>query len=202
MKSENAFVLGNGITRAEIELEPLRPHGKIYGCNNLYLDFVPDVLVAVDTAISTHIHKMGYCEKNILYTRDPVKKFGKSNKAYRIEKNHAYSSGPVAMTLACQDNHRYIYMIGFDLMGIGKVADNNKRRFNNIYADKEFYKKSKADETYYGNWVQQVESIMKEYGDRTFIRVNPHMDYSPREWDDCANYKTMDVKQFLQMINT
>ena len=41
-----AFVLGNGVSRKEIDLESLRKWGKTYGCNALYRDFAPDVLVA------------------------------------------------------------------------------------------------------------------------------------------------------------
>ena len=50
-----AFVLGNGISRKHIPLEPLRAHGKIYGCNALYRDFAPDHLVAVDTKMIIEI---------------------------------------------------------------------------------------------------------------------------------------------------
>ena len=42
------FCIGNGESRKDFDLERLRPHGKIYGCNGLYRDFVPDVLVAMD----------------------------------------------------------------------------------------------------------------------------------------------------------
>ena len=45
-----AFCIGNGESRKGFDLEQLRPHGKIYGCNALYRDFTPDVLVAVDHA--------------------------------------------------------------------------------------------------------------------------------------------------------
>ena len=51
----NLFCLGNGESRLEINLEDLRPHGKIYGCTALYRDFIPDVLVAVDPAMHNEI---------------------------------------------------------------------------------------------------------------------------------------------------
>ena len=44
-----AFVIGNGTSREPIALPSLKPFGKIYGCNAVYRDFIPDYLVAVDT---------------------------------------------------------------------------------------------------------------------------------------------------------
>jgi len=40
------FVLGNGRSRLEISLDDLKKHGRVYGCNALYRDFIPDVLIA------------------------------------------------------------------------------------------------------------------------------------------------------------
>ena len=42
-KSDIVFVLGNGTSRKDILLEPLRQHGTIYGCNALYREFKPDI---------------------------------------------------------------------------------------------------------------------------------------------------------------
>jgi len=44
---KRVFCLGNGESRKDVNLSALKPHGKIYGCNALYRDFTPDVLVAV-----------------------------------------------------------------------------------------------------------------------------------------------------------
>ena len=43
-----AFVIGNGQSRSHFNLNTLRGKGTIYGCNALYRDFMPDVLVATD----------------------------------------------------------------------------------------------------------------------------------------------------------
>ena len=196
---ENGFILGNGITRTEINLESLRAHGKTYGCNLIFEEFTPDVLVAVDTIMGNRIQALDYAKTNTFYTREPRPDSG----AIKIEKNWAYSSGPVAITIACQDNIRYIYMLGFDLMGHGKINDNaEKRKFNNVYADRELYKKSTDQETHYSNWITQIASIMSEYADRKFIRVNPHLDYSPPEWLRCRNYSILSLKHFMKRINT
>ena len=47
-----AFVLGNGASRKDVDLSALKNHGKVYGCNALYRDFTPDVLVATEIPIT------------------------------------------------------------------------------------------------------------------------------------------------------
>ena len=66
------FCIGNGESRAPVDLIRLRPHGKIYGCNGLYRDFTPDVLCAVDHAIMHEIYHSGYCDNNETWLRDWV----------------------------------------------------------------------------------------------------------------------------------
>ena len=66
----NVFCIGNGQSRKDFNLEKLRPHGKIYGCNALYRTFTPDVLSAVDHGIMHEIYHSGYCNKNETWFRD------------------------------------------------------------------------------------------------------------------------------------
>ena len=66
----NVFCIGNGQSRKNFNLEKLRPHGKIYGCNALYRTFTPDVLTAVDHGIMHEIYHSGYCYKNETWFRD------------------------------------------------------------------------------------------------------------------------------------
>jgi len=54
------FCIGNGESRSPIDLIRLRPHGKIYGCNGLYRDFKPDVLVSVDGPMMHEVYQSGY----------------------------------------------------------------------------------------------------------------------------------------------
>jgi len=66
----NVFCIGNGTSRKNFNLEKLRPHGKIYGCNAIYRTFTPDVLTAVDHGIMHEIYHSGYCQKNETWFRD------------------------------------------------------------------------------------------------------------------------------------
>lgn len=70
--ANRVFCIGNGESRAPVDLIRLRPHGKIYGCNGLYRDFTPDVLCAVDHAIMHEVYHSGYCDNNETWLRDWV----------------------------------------------------------------------------------------------------------------------------------
>jgi hypothetical protein len=69
----NVFCIGNGVSRKDLDLEKLRPHGKIYGCNALYRTFTPDVLSAVDHGIMHEIYHSGYAYNNECWFRDWTK---------------------------------------------------------------------------------------------------------------------------------
>ena len=68
------FCIGNGESRKDFDLNKLKPHGKIYGCNALYRDFTPDVLISVDNGIMHEIYDSGYCYNNETWFRNWNKK--------------------------------------------------------------------------------------------------------------------------------
>ena len=67
---KRVFCIGNGESRKGVNLDTLKPHGKIYGCNALYRDYTPDVLIAVDQGIIHEIYHSGYAYKNECYFRN------------------------------------------------------------------------------------------------------------------------------------
>ena len=71
-----SFVLGNGVSRLAVDLNQLKQRGKIYGCNALYREFVPDVLISTDKAIAGAIQNSGYAQGNLMYTRRPLPGLG------------------------------------------------------------------------------------------------------------------------------
>lgn len=188
-----AFVLGNGRSRQSIDLDVLKQHGPVYGCNALYREFVPDVLVATDLPIATAIQESGYAQKYRFYTRRPLPNLG----AQKICKEYmGFSSGPNAVGLACIDGHTRIYMLGFDL-----GTANGK--FNNLYADTDFYKKSSAPPTFSGNWIRQITQICNKYSTREFIRVQgPESAPVYDLIEKAPNLKFMEISEFKDLLNT
>jgi hypothetical protein len=186
-----AFVIGNGVSRQAVDLELLQPLGKIYGCNALYRDFVPDVLVATDRPISTEIQNSGYPAINKFYTRKPIEGQGALKVPHEY---YGYSSGPIATGIAALDHHLIIYMIGFDM---GPV--NNK--FNNVYADTDFYRKSDATPVFTGNWTKQIRKIAEDFPKTQFVRVQGKTTADIAEFAGIKNLRHLPIHTFLDRIN-
>ena len=67
INNKQVFIIGNGESRIGFDLEKLKDYGKIYGCNNLYKDFTPDVLIAVDERIMHPCYWSGYPIDNVCW---------------------------------------------------------------------------------------------------------------------------------------
>jgi hypothetical protein len=187
-----AFVLGNGVSRNQVDLSVLRTLGPVYGCNALYRDFEPDVLVSTDSPISQRIQQEGYSATHVHYTRRPLPDSG----AIRIPQQYfGFSSGPVAVGLAALDRHRSIYLVGFD-MGPTRTG-----KFNNMYADTEFYKKSHHPSTFSGNWVRQLLTIAKDFPKCDFFRVKGDTTAEITELQGAKNLAHMTMVEFQNRIN-
>ena len=183
-----AFVIGNGVSRRPVDLTRLQTHGKIYGCNALYRDFTPDVLIATDRPISEQIQRSGYSQDHVMYTRKPIEGLG----ARRIQEAYwGYSSGPVAASIAAADGHHDIYLLGFDMAGVND-------RFNNVYADSEFYKRSNSVPTYTGNWERQLVRIMQDYPHTNWIRVHGPTTADVKDFHKQPRYKRVETLEFIK----
>ena len=187
-----AFVLGNGISRYGVDLQQLTQFGPIYGCNALYREFTPDVLISTDKPIATHIQESGYSARHRFHTRRPIEGLG----ALPVPKSYfGYSSGPIATGIAAQDGNRCIYLLGFDM---GPTANNT---INNLYAGTEFYKKVNSAPTFTGNWIKQLRQIAKDHPTVQFIRVQGATTATIPEFNSLPNFAHLDLSAFLDRIN-
>jgi len=187
-----AFVLGNGVSRLSVDLNQLKQLGRIYGCNALYREFVPDVLISTDKAIAHTIQNSGYAQNHTMYTRKPLPGLG----ARSVPQNYfGFSSGPIAVGLAAMNQHMAIYLVGFDM---GPSANN---RFNNVYADTEFYRKSASLPTYTGNWIRQIVTICRDFPKTSFTRVMGETTAAIPEFTKVDNLRNMPMAEFLDRIN-
>ena len=187
-----AFVLGNGVSRRDIDVDQLLALAPVYGCNALYRTHTPTVLVATDRPIADAIQAAGYARRNRFYTRRPLPNSG----AQKIPQPwFGYSSGPIAVALAAQDYHSPIYLLGFDM---GPVASG---RFNNVYADTEFYKQSGAAPTFTGNWVRQLVRVMQDHGENRFVRVHGPSTAEIPELTRVVNLERCEIAEFVRRIN-
>ena len=186
-----AFVLGNGKSRQELDLSKLHEQGAIYGCNALYREFTPDCLIATDYPIAKAIQDSGYAQKNRFHTRRPIPGSGAKSlpKEYK-----GFSSGPNALAQACIDGHYEIYLLGFDL-------GTTDGKFNNLYADTEFYKRNIDPPTFAGNWIRQIRTICETYNQKSFVRVAGLESAFVSKFADVQNLRQVTLEQFRKKLN-
>ena len=181
------FVLGNGESREGLDLQKLKSIGKVYGCNALYREFTPDLLVAVDREITLEIIDSGYSKMNTFYTRRV------SHDAKQLPKKYySFSSGPAAIGLAATNGATEVFLLGFDFSG-------GKQSFNNLYAGSACYKKMGATPTYSGNWKKQIATVVNEFPDTQFYRVIGEC--SEKDFHiHSSNFNTIGYSEFFGMV--
>lgn len=179
--TKRSFVLGNGRSRLNADLKKLKEYGKVYGCNALYREYEPDVLVAVDPKMIVEICQYGYQMNHQVWT-NPNSKYKNFENLNYFRNPRGWSSGPTALLKACMDGAEEIYILGFDYHG-------NNGLLNNIYADTENYRKSSDPATYHGNWLRQTEHVMKEFPNTFFYRVIDKNTKIIEEWRQLNNFK-------------
>lgn len=114
---KTAFIIGNGKSRKGFDLEQLRKHGTIFGCNALYRDFHPDYLVAIDDKIISEIRSQfsfpleRFIEPNFYEKFEPVALH--PNGGGRVPRSNA---GMNAMLEAIRRGHDQLIMLGFDFI--------------------------------------------------------------------------------------
>ncbi len=66
LKTKEVFLIGNGASRKNFDLNLLRGKGTIIGCNALYRDFDADILITVDAKLQREIKEAKVHERNTL----------------------------------------------------------------------------------------------------------------------------------------
>lgn len=195
VESNLAFVIGNGISRKNIDLNSLSLYGKIYGCNALYRDFDPDYLVAVDLKMIDELEHVGYLKKGNVWTNynNTIDHIHELN---FFEKGQKWSSGPSALKLASDHSYDRIYILGFDFVGT-----NNGKFFNNVYANTKNYKKDNNFPIYYGNWLKQTKYVISKNKDIKYIRVIEKNGFNPKILNELENYFIEDIQNFKNQFN-
>ena len=62
-----AFCFGNGNSRKGLNLDDFKKYGTVIGCNAIYRDFTPDIVVGLDSRIGHEIYRSGYAHKHTCY---------------------------------------------------------------------------------------------------------------------------------------
>tara|TARA_B100000424_G_scaffold261004_1_gene245457 strand:+ start:102 stop:824 length:723 start_codon:yes stop_codon:yes gene_type:complete len=162
----NAYIIGNGPSRKNFDLNKLKDTGQTYGCNALYRDFIPDYIFSVDTKITKTMIKDKVYEKCWHYTPSlEVNRYPPHLQL--IPNNPGWISGSAAFWTATVHGHKNIYLIGFDFQEYGK------NKLNNIYQDTKHYGPRDSDHIFQG-WLDQWRQVqhMRPYCNFNIVHDN------------------------------
>lgn len=183
--TDPVFLIGNGASRKDFDLNRLHQYGTIVGCNALYRDFLPDILLAIDAKMLREILKAKIAEE-IPIIIPPNRSVAIPNahkwKAPKFNTTGCYAMYMISMLM----KPKYCYMFGMDNYP------------GNLYD---------GTENYSINSLQNFEGVGKYYlgalqgrGDTKFINVN-HKDTWPKEAEKTGNYMHITYEQFEEIIN-
>lgn len=184
---DRVFLIGNGTSRQKFDLERLRGKGTIIGCNALYRDFTPDVLIAIDAKMLKELKKAGYGKddpKEFLIIPRNRTVLVPNSRMWKTERFN--TSGCFAMKLISQIMlAKECYMLGMDGYP-GNVYD--------------------GTENYAANTLQNFKGVNGYYlqalngpGHTVFINVNDK-DTWPEEVQKTGKYKYISYEDFEEII--
>ena len=206
---EKCFIIGNGESRLQFDLNKLNGKGITYGCNGLHRDYKADIFSACDIRLAKEIIEHGYQ----VYTRKywnnmfngvkNVKPFNEDNPQIkyfpelpykgnkREDEPFQWGTGPYAALLAAMSGSKDLYFLGFDLYGL-----DNHSKHNNVYKDTVNYESKNYRAVGPEYWIHQLGKIFQIYNSTSFTFVlNDDWKRCP-EWKDYPlkyiNYKTFE----------
>lgn len=190
-----AFVLGNGESRRNIDINSLKQYGKVYACNAVFRKHEPDYLVAVDVKMILEINQQKWQMSHEVWT-NPNKQFHGMQGFNFFQPSKGWSSGPTALHLASEHKNNEIYILGFDYVGL----DNNTK-VNNLYAGSFNYKKQHDGATYHGNWLKQTCITCQKFSKKRYIRVLGEPNFIPKEFESIPNIEHISIEDFKKIFN-
>lgn len=205
-KGKYAFVIGNGTSRKDINIEQLTDYGLIYGCNWFFKEeFRPHLLIASDEPMTKTIIKQysQYPKSNWFYTWFPKPGSG-AKKATTPEK---FAAGPMATHLAAYHfESPKIFLIGMDFFGYGSQNSEQNGLMNNLYEGMKHYAKTPEDEKIkngaptYRNWQRRFQWIIKRFPNTEFYHVNPFEGKSPERLRGFKNFHQITFKNLIDHL--
>lgn len=195
---DTMYLIGNGESRIGFDLESLRGKGIIVGCNALYRDFKPDILISVDTPTIREVIESDYAQNGgELWIRMwPGKEWEEMAKGKNIHhfnkifkpKDFGWASGSSGAYIALKNNPQVkeVYMIGHDIVS-------NTKTLNNIYKGTDNYFPVDYGARRNINWRNQWRQLFGKFSDVQFYKVNKNTDEKTSkqlpEWKGIKNIK-------------
>lgn len=184
--TDPVFLIGNGKSRSTFDLERLRKIGTIIGCNALYRDFTPDILVSIDSKMLNELKKVEASLPPEMLIITPKGRGVQVKNSINYKTGRFNTSGCFAIRLigvAMQPTK--CYMLGMDGYP-GNVYDGTSNY--SLHTLKNF----KGVHNFY------LEAL-KSSKQTTFINVN-HMDGWPPEAENTGRYKHITYEEFENTV--
>lgn len=174
--SGRAAVIGSSVDRAKFDYARLQRHrgglqGKLrlqtYGTGSVWADMPLDFYCSTDRQTLTRVQSSDYCNTTVCYTNSRLC-MTFPEKFYLIPFQPHISDVAAAMYLAAFDNHREIFMLGFNQDTPESARD----------------------------WQQDVVSVLSAYQNHQFIFVGVTSNM-PDIWRAQPNAKFWDYRRFV-----
>jgi len=157
--SEVGFAIGNGTSRRHFNIKNLREHGLIVGCNWLFREYPPDILVSIDKGPHDSISEIPEDKRGFKWLTYPEPR-GETRRSLRIKQNlildgepvmefkdilrdtgRSHNSGIIACSyLAKVVKVKRLYMIGFDFFRVHEGMKQNDIYHHTVLRRRDFEK--------------------------------------------------------------
>jgi hypothetical protein len=185
-----AFILGNGESRSKVSVSRLGKHGFIYGCNAIYRDFRPDILITVDSTIAKEIQKSGYMDYWKVFT--PYKDIADTHKNFVLfTSQERYCAGVTACMVAIHQGCKELILIGHDL-------GSNNGLVNNCYKNSTNYKQAWEDDDSCNVYSPHYITLLQKYPAVSVTRVMAKQSKTIKEFKKFANYHETKMETFVK----
>ena len=185
-----AFVLGNGESRAKLSISRMSKHGYIYGCNAIYREFRPDVLITVDPDMAKEIAKSEYINLWKVYT--PYKDIaGLHSNFVQFNYSQRLCAGVTACLIAIHQGMKEIYLVGHDLGSPNGLI-------NNCYKNTACYKQAWQDDDSFNVYMPHYVQLFEKNPGIQFYRVMGKQTYSVKDFKQYKNYHETKQETFIK----
>lgn len=170
---EKAFIVGNGITRQEFDLNKLTDKGVTFGCNALYRDYKSDYLIAIDPEIIKEVHTSDYPQHRFIVPPEHEQYEPPEFNPVRTRSN----AGMNAMTEAIKRGHNLLFCLGFDFLVTDTLVS-----LNNVYDGTNGYgKEVRATDKDNEGRTRYLEWFVRKYPNVGFVFLLPREKFELRD---------------------
>ena len=219
------FVIGNGESRKDFNLNSLTGKGIIIGCNAIYRDMKPHILVAMDGKYENKSCDYGMIKEireNCNFLKDVIfvwrDRIGDKLRDIRlvIENNvlsgtmyedevlnkkletydEGWASGPTGLYAALQ----HIFPFHFIIDGVYLIGFDLSRlpngKGNSMYKGTNNYIPIQSTGATHNTSAEQLKKCFNRYKDVDFYRVIQDINNIPKQWYGCTNVKNITYEDF------